>query len=123
VRPAFLEQQPLLYDWAMSDPTGNPIFKLSDQITRANADIRHIADFLKAIPPSVEGQKARVRAERAIKRLEQAMHTLSMNPASLLGSIGGRKTAERGPEYFRRIAGMRKTRAGGRPKKQGEDQA
>jgi hypothetical protein len=33
------------------------------------------------------------------------------------GKIGGKKTAKRGPDYFRKIAGMRKTRAGGRPKK------
>lgn len=36
--------------------------------------------------------------------------------AVALGAIGGKKTAERGPEYFARIASMRKTRAGGRPK-------
>ncbi len=37
--------------------------------------------------------------------------------AVALGAIGGKKTAERGPEYYARIAGMRKTNAGGRPKK------
>jgi hypothetical protein len=37
-------------------------------------------------------------------------------PAATLGKLGGEKTAERGPEYFRKIAAMRKTRAGGRPK-------
>ncbi len=39
--------------------------------------------------------------------------------AVALGAIGGKKTAERGPEYFARIAAMRKTRAGGRPRKSG----
>jgi hypothetical protein len=34
------------------------------------------------------------------------------------GKIGGRETAKRGPDYFRKIAAMRKTRAGGRPKKE-----
>jgi len=34
-----------------------------------------------------------------------------------LGERGGKKTAERGPEYFSQIASMRKTKAGGRPKK------
>jgi hypothetical protein len=102
----------------MTDPIDNPLFKLSDQITRANADVRHIAAFLKSLPPSEQGRKASARAERASIRLEQAMLTLSMNPASLLGAIGGRKTAERGPDYFREIAAMRKTRAGGRPKRQ-----
>jgi hypothetical protein len=37
--------------------------------------------------------------------------------AAALGKRGGTRTAERGPEYFKRIAGMRKTKAGGRPKK------
>ena len=40
------------------------------------------------------------------------------NAAAELGAKGGQKTAERGPEYFKRIAAMRKTKAGGRPKKQ-----
>jgi hypothetical protein len=34
-----------------------------------------------------------------------------------LGKKGGLKTAQRGPEYFAKIAAMRKTRAGGRPRK------
>lgn len=33
------------------------------------------------------------------------------------GRKGGTKTAERGPEYYCQIAALRKTRAGGRPKK------
>jgi hypothetical protein len=33
------------------------------------------------------------------------------------GQIGGKKTAKRGSAYFKRIAAMRKTHAGGRPKK------
>lgn len=33
------------------------------------------------------------------------------------GRIGGKKTAKRGSDYFRKIAGMRKTRGGGRPRK------
>jgi hypothetical protein len=37
--------------------------------------------------------------------------------AAAMGAKGGSKTAERGPEYFARIAAMRKTRAGGRPRK------
>jgi hypothetical protein len=40
------------------------------------------------------------------------------NPAVMLGRAGGKRTAERGPEYFRKIAAMRKTRAGGRPRKE-----
>jgi len=39
------------------------------------------------------------------------------NPAAILGALGGKVTAGRGPEYFARIAAMRKNRKGGRPKK------
>ncbi len=38
--------------------------------------------------------------------------------AVALGTKGGSKTAERGPEYFARIAAMRTNRKGGRPRKQ-----
>ena len=61
------------------------------------------------------------RAERACDLLDAAVkladHLLSERPAATLGKKGGLKTAERGPEYFKRIAAMRKTRAGGRPRK------
>ena len=36
--------------------------------------------------------------------------------AAKLGSKGGKKTAERGPEYFAKIQAKRKIKAGGRPK-------
>ncbi len=61
------------------------------------------------------------RAERAGELLGAAVkladELLKASPAAALGSKGGKKTAQRGPEYFRKIAGMRKTRGGGRPKK------
>jgi hypothetical protein len=44
-------------------------------------------------------------------------------PAAFLGSLGGQETAKRGPEYFARIAALRKTRAGGRPRKNSSDRA
>jgi hypothetical protein len=63
----------------------------------------------------------RGRAERAFELLGSAVkladHLLTEKPAALLGAKGGKKTAERGPEYFAKIAAMRKTRAGGRPPK------
>lgn len=37
--------------------------------------------------------------------------------AAELGKRGGKETAKRGPKYYSKIAGMRKTKAGGRPKK------
>ena len=60
------------------------------------------------------------RAERARELLGTAVkladHLLTERPAAVLGAKGGKKTAERGPEYFSKIAAMRKTRSGGRPK-------
>ena len=62
------------------------------------------------------------RSERARELLGAAVkladHLLTVKPAATLGKKGGLRTAERGPEYFRKIAAMRKTRSGGRPKKQ-----
>jgi hypothetical protein len=104
----------------MSYQFDDPLATLHDQVIRARADIHHIAKALASPISDADRQKCIKRAERASERLDQALNTLSMNPASLLGSIGGKKTAERGPDYFRKIAAMRKTHAGGRPKKQTE---
>jgi hypothetical protein len=61
------------------------------------------------------------RAPLALELLDAAFHLtnnlIAVNPAAQLGAKGGRKTAERGPDYFRKIAAKRKTRAGGRPRK------
>ncbi|MGI8962369.1 MAG: hypothetical protein ACR2IV_21950 [Bryobacteraceae bacterium] len=37
--------------------------------------------------------------------------------AAALGAKGGKVTAKRGPEYFAKIAAMRRVKAGGRPKR------
>jgi len=61
------------------------------------------------------------RAERAKELLDAAValadQLLSVRPAAILGKKGGTKTAKRGSDYFRRIAAMRKTCRGGRPRK------
>jgi hypothetical protein len=48
--------------------------------------------------------------------LHQSSPTMS---AAILGRKGGTQTAKRGSEYFRELAAKRKTRAGGRPRKEG----
>jgi len=62
------------------------------------------------------------RSERARELLGTAVkladHLLTEKPAAVLGAKGGKKTAERGSDYFKKIATMRKRRAGGRPKKE-----
>jgi hypothetical protein len=45
------------------------------------------------------------------------MEHAETNTAASLGRKGGSKTAERGAEYFKQIASLRKTKAGGRPKR------
>ena len=61
------------------------------------------------------------RSERAYELLTAALHLadnlLEESPAAILGAKGGKVTAKRGPEYFAKIAGMRKANKGGRPKK------
>jgi len=62
------------------------------------------------------------RTTRALELLGDSVvladHLLTIEPAAVLGKMGGKATAKRGPEYYRKIARMRKTRAGGRPRKQ-----
>jgi len=62
------------------------------------------------------------RSRRANELLGAAVvladYLLTVEPAAVLGKLGGRATAKRGSEYFRKIASMRKTRAGGRPPKE-----
>jgi hypothetical protein len=61
------------------------------------------------------------RTQRAQEILGDAVvladYLLTVEPAAVLGALGGKATAKRGPEYFKKIAGMRKTKAGGRPRK------
>ena len=62
------------------------------------------------------------RTVRALELLGDSVvladYLLTIEPAAVLGKMGGKATAKRGPEYFRNIAAMRKTKAGGRPRKQ-----
>jgi hypothetical protein len=61
------------------------------------------------------------RSQRPHELLTAAVHLandlLEQSPAATLGAKGGKATAKRGPEYFRKIAAMRKERKGGRPTK------
>jgi hypothetical protein len=64
------------------------------------------------------------RSKRACELLGTALkladHLLTESPAVTLGKLGGKKIAERGPDYFRELAARRKTHAGGRPRKRAE---
>ena len=61
--------------------------------------------------------RAELAGELLGAAIKLADELLKASPAATLGAKGGKKTAERGPEYFRRIAGMRKKKAGGRPRR------
>jgi hypothetical protein len=62
-----------------------------------------------------EGRSGRLR-ELLASAVFLADHLLETSPAAALGKKGGNVTAKRGPDYFRKIASMRKERKGGRPK-------
>jgi molybdenum-dependent DNA-binding transcriptional regulator ModE len=64
-------------------------------------------------------EQSRTLIVEALQRLERLSKAV-LTAAEKRGRKGGTKTAERGPDYFRQIAAMRKTRAGGRPRKQAE---
>jgi len=65
------------------------------------------------------------RAERAHELLTASValadELLKTSPAAALGKKGGMSTAQRmkakDPDYYKKISAKRKTRAGGRPKK------
>lgn len=66
--------------------------------------------------PEGRATRARELLESAVALADDLLSTPTV-AAVALGKRGGTKTAERGPEYFAKIAAMRKTRAGGRPRK------
>ena len=62
-------------------------------------------------------EQTRELIAEAIQRTERLTKAVT-TAAVKQGRKGGMATAERGPDYFRKIAARRKTRAGGRPKKE-----
>ena len=68
------------------------------------------------ILPEGRAERARELLGASVKLADELLNT---SPAATLGAKGGKKTAQRGPQYFRKIAGMRKKRAGGRPRLKG----
>lgn len=77
-------------------------------INQADLTLATIADPHASVSSARESLGAALALSRQLARREP--------DAAALGSKGGKKTAERGPEYFARIAGMRRQRKGGRPK-------
>jgi len=61
---------------------------------------------------------ARENLRAALALTDDLIGQAKLSPAAALGAKGGKSIATRGPEYFRQLAAKRKTRAGGRPRKQ-----
>ena len=80
-----------------------------------------LRDLLSKARTAETCEKRNPLIDKAIRHLN-SLEKFVLTAAEERGRKGGTKTAERGPEYFRQIAAMRKTRGGGRPKKQPADQ-
>ena len=91
------------------------------QDLRALRNLINQADLsLALIPehPSITSARESLTAALALsKELVRRTADPLKAGAAALGAKGGTKTAERGPEYFAKIAAMRKNRKGGRPRK------
>ena len=77
---------------------------------------KHMANVDRAL---AKGDVAQAQASlaSAMETLVALINAEKTSPASQLGRLGGTVTAKRGPDYFRELAGRRKTHGGGRPRK------
>lgn len=80
------------------------------------AAFEKLASCLRQAQEAGTLEESRVLIAESIKRVQRLSRAV-LTAAVKRGRKGGSKTAERGPDYFRQIAAMRKTRAGGRPRK------
>lgn len=79
--------------------------------------------ILETTPPLPQNRTAACRESlrAAVAIADDLLKHSRMNAAAVLGSKGGSTTAKRlGPEHYRQMAAARKTRGGGRPRKQAE---
>src|SRR5690349_11337682 len=78
--------------------------------------------ILETTPPLPENRTAACRENlRAALALADDLLKHAKTPAAVMGHKGGTTTARKlGADHFRRMAAARKTRGGGRPRKQAE---
>ncbi len=80
-----------------------------------------VLDTIPKPHPSMASARESLNAALALSKdliARTNTETLKENPAATLGARGGNATfASKGSEHFRRLAAMRKTKAGGRPRK------
>lgn len=76
--------------------------------------------ILETTPPLPQNRTAAARdnLRTALALVDDLIGQTRLNAAAVLGKRGGSAIAKRGPDYFRQLAAKRKTRAGGRPRKQ-----
>jgi hypothetical protein len=78
---------------------------------------------LETIPNLPQNRTAHCRENlrAALALAEDLLKQSRMTPAAALGHKGGSATSRKlGPEHYRQMAAARKTRGGGRPRKQAE---
>jgi hypothetical protein len=90
------------------------------QIATLKNLIEEADHILATLPPLPENRTARCREllGSALALTGDLLSQARMPAAAALGRKGGSVTAQRGSEYFRQLATKRKTRGGGRPKKE-----
>src|SRR5437870_2173456 len=79
--------------------------------------------ILETTPPLPQNRTAPCREllRAALALTDDLISQAKMTPAAALGHKGGGTTARKyGVDHYRRMAAARKTRAGGRPRKQAE---
>jgi hypothetical protein len=88
---------------------------------RALRNLISEADLILETSPSLPENRtsaARENLRAALALTDDLLNQAKMSPAATLGAKGGASIAKRGPDYFRQLAAKRKTRAGGRPRKE-----
>lgn len=74
-------------------------------------------DLILSTTTLPEGRATRCREllGAALALTEDFINQAKLSPAAVLGQKGGATTAQRGSDYFRKLAARRKTHGGGRP--------
>ena len=72
-------------------------------------------------PPQNRTAHCRENLRAALALADDLLKQQRMTPAAVLGHIGGSVTSRKlGVEHYRKMAAARKTRGGGRPRKEAE---
>jgi len=81
---------------------------------------KRLTKALNGIEQGTDIELVKLEIARAMAMLDELIRQGKLPSAMELGRLGGTVTAKRGPDYFRELAGRRKTHGGGRPRKEAE---